>query len=224
VDQITPAEVAGYAESAGMWGANSAGQLKLVKSFLTYLADQGFATVKLAPHVKVSKSKKGSQRVYFKSADEQAELTSQGYANLKARLDMLKLERVRIVGDIQRAMADKDFRENAPLEAAKERQGMIESGIRELESILSSAVVASAPAVEDSHRVRVGRSVILRDLANGKDVRYTVVDSREADPVTGKISSVSPVGKALMDRAAGEEVRITVPRGTLRYVIQRIEG
>jgi transcription elongation factor GreA len=224
VDRLTPSEVANYSESAGLWGSNSAGQLKLVKSFLTYLKDKGHVDMSLAPSIRVSKSKKGVQRVHFKSSQEQAELSQEGYDNLQARLEVLKGERVKIVGDIQRAMADKDFRENAPLDAAKERQGMIESGIKELESILSNAVVSNPVSDSDEKRVRLGTSVILRDLASGKKAAYTVVDSREANPTTGRISSASPVGKALLDKLPGEEVEIAVPKGTLRYVIETIEG
>jgi transcription elongation factor GreA len=223
VDRLTPSEVASYSES-GLWGSNSATQLKLVKSFLTYLKDKGHVEMSLAPSLRVSKSKKGAQRVHFKSSQEQAELSQEGYDNLQARLEILKGERVKIVGDIQRAMADKDFRENAPLDAAKERQGMIESGIKELESILSNAVVSTPTSDSNEKRVRLGASVTLRDLANGKKTAYTVVDSREANPTTGKISSASPVGKALLDKLPGEEVEIAVPKGTLRYVIETIDG
>ena len=223
VDKLTPADVAEYGESAGMWGADPIRQLKPVKAFLTFLKKEGLATVSLAPHMKVSKAKKSSRRVYFKSATERAQLSAEGYANLEARLVMLKEERIRVVADISRAMADKDFRENAPLDAAKERQGLIESGIRDLESILSNAVVPNSESEAADDRIKIGRRVTLRDVSNGKTVRYRLVDSREADPVTGKISTASPVGKALLDRAIGEEVHISVPRGTMHYVIERVE-
>ena len=57
---------------------------------------------------------------------------------------------------------------------------------------------------------------------SGKTVAYTLVDVREADVSEGKISTVSPVGQALLDRMVGEEVTINVPKGTLRYLVQRI--
>ena len=224
VARLTPAEVESYSESAGMLGANSAGHVKVVKSFLTYLKTKGHVDLNLAASVRVSKSKKGAHRVHFKSSQEQAELSQEGYDNLQARLAILKEERVNIVADIQRAMADKDFRENAPLDAAKERQGMIESGIKELESILSNAVVSNPASASGEKRVRLGAEVTLRDLASGKKTGYTVVDSREANPVKGRISSVSPVGKALLDKLPGEEVEIIVPKGKLRYVIEKIKG
>ena len=224
VDKLTPAEVAEYAASASIWGADSTKKLKPVKSFLAYLKDSTLISISLAPHLKVPKAKRNSQRVYVKSAAEQAQLSPEGFANLQSRLEMLKEERVGVVADIGRAMADKDFKENAPLDAAKERQGLIESSIRELEGVLANAVLAATRYAAHERRVRLGRRVTLKDLNSSKKVRYTLVDSREADPVSGKISSVSPVGKALMDREIGEEVHITVPSGTLHYVIEKVEG
>ncbi|MEE8465631.1 MAG: GreA/GreB family elongation factor, partial [Dehalococcoidia bacterium] len=62
----------------------------------------------------------------------------------------------------------------------------------------------------------------LKDTNSGKTVAYTLVDVREADVSEGKISTTSPVGLALLDRIVGEEVTINVPKGTLRYLVQRI--
>ena len=222
--ELTPPEIGEYADSAGIWGADSVEKLKPVRSFLVYLKQQGLTRVRLATHLKAPKSKKGLQRVYFKTTTEKAELSPGGLANLQSRLEILKEERIKIVDDIQRAMADKDFKENAPLAAAKERQGMIESSIRDLEGIIATAVVTTPSPEQGEQRVRLGRQVTLKEVGSGKQVKYTLVDSREADPMSGKISSVSPVGRALLDKVTGEEVRITVPRGTLHYVIKKIEG
>lgn len=223
VDELTPPEVADYAVSAGMWGADSAQKLKPVKSFLSYLKEGGLTTASLAPHLKASRTRKGLHRTYIQSSTEHAELTREGFANLQSRLEMLKEERIKVVADIGRAMADKDFKENAPLDAAKERQGFIESSVRDLEGILANAVVVNTQDDGDNQRVRLGRKVTLRDEASGKKVRYTLVDSREADPNTGKISNVSPVGKALLEKVVGDEVHISVPKGTLHYIIEKIE-
>ena len=223
VSELTPPMIADYGAAAGMWGGNSAQRLKPVRSFLTFLSDQGLLKVSLTSHLKASKAKKGAPRVNPKTPSDQAQLSAEGYANLEARLEMLKQERVKVVGDIRLAMADKDFRENAPLDAAKERQGLIESSIREMENILAHAVVRSADgAGTGPQKVRLGTVVTLRDRRNGKEVRYTLVDSREADPPAGKISSISPVGKALLDKVLGEELLITVPRGTVHYTIEGI--
>ena len=223
VDELTPPEVAEYAESAGMWGADSVQKLKPVKSFLTYLKKNGITRVGLASHLKISKSKRERRRVYLKSEVVHAELSRSGLASLQSRLELLKEERIKIVGDIGRAMADKDFKENAPLDAAKERQGLIESSIRDLEGILIGAVVADEHQTGDKHRVRIGSKVTVKEAASGKKHYYTVVDSRETDPATGKISNISPVGKSLMDKVIGEEVHISIPSGTLHYIIQKVK-
>ena len=223
IDELTPPDIGGYAESAGMWGADSAEKLKPVKQFLTFLKDRGLISVSLASHLRASRAKRGQRRAFFRSATEHAELSAEGYAGLQSRLHMLKEERVKIVSDIGRAMADKDFKENAPLDAAKERQGLIESGIRDLEGILANAVVTTKDRTDTDKRVRIGKKVTLKDARSGKLVRYTLVDSQESDPLTGKISSISPVGRALMDKTIGEEVQITVPSGTLHYIVTKVE-
>ena len=224
VDQLTPPEVGGYAESAGMWGADSAKKLKPVKAFLTYLKEEDMTEVSLAPHLRPSRPSKSTGRVYFKAAVEQAQLTPEGHANLQSRLELLKVERTNIISDIQRAMADKDFKENSPLDAAKERQGFIESSVRDLERILSNAIVSSPLKFGRVTKVKVGAKVTLKDVNSGKEIRYTLVDSREADPGTGRISGVSPVGKALLNKETGDEVVISIPRGTLHYVVKKVEG
>jgi transcription elongation factor GreA len=225
VTELTPSEVADYAESAGMWGTDSTQKLRPVKTFLSYLKENGMVSVSLAPHLKVSRARKGSRRVYGRGGVvESAQLSAEGYANLHSRLEMLYEERTKVVGDIQRAMADKDFRENAPLDAAKERQGLIESNIRELEGVLANTVVMGEQTLTQDLKVRIGKKVTLLDENNGNEVSYTLVDPREADPNIGKISNASPVGKALLDKTIGEEVHITVPRGTLHYKILEIGG
>ena len=221
VGELIPPEVGGYAESAGMWGADSAKKLKPVKEFLTYLKDHELNKVSLAPHLRPSRPSKSAGRVYFKAA-EHAQLTPEGHANLQSRLELLKEERIKVVADIQRAMGDKDFKENAPLDAAKERQGFIESSIRDLERILSNAVISSPSGSDKQTRIKVGSKVTLRDVDSGKEVRYTLVDSREADPGSGRISGVSPVGKALLNKETGDEVHISVPKGTLHYVVKKV--
>ena len=222
-DELTPPEIGEYAESAGIWGADSANRLKPVKSFLSYLKDRKLTSVSLAPHLRVPKSKGKGRRLYIKASKEQAALSAEGMANLRSRLDSLKKDRIEVVEDIRRAMADKDFKENSPLDAAKERQGMIESSIREIEKTLANAVVLDGTK-KMGQGVKPGKKVTLKDLGTGKKVSYTLVHPREADPLSGKISSISPVGKALLDKTTGDEVRISVPKGAVHYVIEKVEG
>ncbi|PKB68816.1 MAG: hypothetical protein BZY81_00740 [SAR202 cluster bacterium Io17-Chloro-G4] len=148
-------------------------------------------------------------------------MSQEGYDRLVAQVELLKGERVGVVEDIKLAMEDKDFRENAPLDAAKERQGIIESRIRELEASLSNAEILGK-GKKASKRTGVGAKVTLRDTDSGKKVVYLLVDVREADAPSGKISTTSPVGQALLDRGVGDQVVINVPKGTLRYSVEKV--
>lgn len=226
VNDLSPSEVADYAQHIGLGGVDSALRLNPLKPFLAYLKDEGWIVNGLAAHLRVPRTRKttGSRSVSSGAGgDEDAtQLSQEGYDRLVAQVELLKGERVSIVEDIRRAMEDKDFRENAPLEAAKERQGIVESKIRELEAGLVSAVVIRPGRRTPQQKVVLGAKLTLKDMNSGKKVVYTLVDVREADVSSGKISTVSPVGQALMSRKLGEEVSINVPRGTLNYTIEKI--
>ena len=155
---------------------------------------------------------------------DRAELTREGYDELVARLNALKGERVQIVEDIGRAMADKDFRENAPLDAAKERQGFTESMIRNLEHTLSKAVIRDSTSSKRQKFVAIGTKVTLKNLGRSEKATFTLVHPSEANLSEGKLSSESPVGKALLNRQKGDEVEVIIPKGTIRYKLERIEN
>ncbi len=224
VDDLSPSEVADYAQHIGKGGVDSALRLNPLKPFLAYLKDEGWIVNGLAAHLRVPRTRKttGSKTAALISDEDATHLSQEGYDRLVTQVEGLKGERISIVEDIRRAMEDKDFRENAPLEAAKERQGIIESRIRELESSLVSAVVMQTGRRTAQQKVVVGAKLTLKDMNSGKKVIYTLVDVREADASSGKISTVSPVGSALMSRSVGEEVAINVPKGTLNYTIEKI--
>ncbi|MBI4186037.1 MAG: transcription elongation factor GreA [Chloroflexi bacterium] len=149
-------------------------------------------------------------------------MTAQGRAELQAELDALKGKRPAIIEQIRLAAADKDVRENAPLGAAREQLGHLEGRIKELEQVLKSAGVIGKKD-EAGLKVYIGDTVLLHDLASGREVRYTIVSPREVDPVRGKISSASPIGQALIGRRNGEMVEVTAPAGKLRYQVKAIE-
>lgn len=220
LSELAAREVAGYAK--GMEGSpvNATNKLTPVKTFLTYARKEGLIRQNLAIHLRV---KKGTpkKRYHAKEAAEVITLTPEGYRELKEELSLLKEERPRIAEDIRRAAADKDFSENAPLDAAKDHQGMVEGRIRHLETILKSAVIKTEN--RDSSGVTLGSTVILEDLSSKEELRYTLVNPREASPSRGKLSIDSPTGKALLNRQQGEAIEVAAPAGTLRYRIARIE-
>jgi len=227
VSELSPIEVAEYAQQIGLGGSESVHRLSPVKVFLAYWKDQGWIVNGLASHLRVPRTRrttaaKTSPRTNGRTAVTGSQLSQEGYDRLVTQLDDLKDQRALVLDDIKRAMADKDFRENAPLDAAKDQQGIVELRIRELEASINNAQILPEGASSKVARSSVGAKVTLKDTNSGKTLAYTLVDVREADVTQGKISTTSPVGQALLDRMVGEEVTINVPKGTLRYLVQRI--
>ena len=228
VSELAPSEVAEYAQQIGLGGAESVTRLGPVKIFLAYWKDQGWIENGLASHLRVPRTRrtvaKSNVRTNGRSGISGSQLSQEGYDRLVGQLDDLKDQRALVLEDIKRAMADKDFRENAPLDAAKDQQGIVELRIRELEASINNAQILPEGVSSKVARSAVGAKVTLKDTNSGKTLAYTLVDVREADVSEGKISTTSPVGQALLDRTVGEEVTINVPKGTLRYLVQRITG
>jgi transcription elongation factor GreA len=223
VAQIRGHDVAQYAEAMGPSSPETSRRAAQVREFIAYLHKSGLSDTKLASHFRLKKSgNKTGTGVTANKPVETVELTQQGVDDLKKELEGLMEDRIAVRKDIQLAMQDKDFRENSPLDAAKDKQGHIEARIREIEAMLKRAVIVDGSAHQG--RVKVGTHVSVRDLEKGKVNRWSIVGPTEANAKDGKISSVSPVGKALLDARVGEEVEIAVPSGKLRLKIEDIEG
>ena len=218
---LTASEVANYAEQLPSSDTDYVKKIGLVRAFLVYAKKEGWSKTNLATHLKTRKTKTGLRATARRDLPETVSLTQQGYAELEAELAALKGKRPQIIDEMRKAAADKDFRENAPLEAAREQRGYLEGRIRELEETLKSAVVIDKQEV--THDVSIGDSIILCDLASGEELRYTLVSPTEVDPTKGKISSASPLGKAIIGRRQGEVVEVIAPAGKLRYQIKQVE-
>lgn len=219
---LAPPHVASYAEQLSVSDTDYARKLELVRSFLAYAKKAGWSRTNLATHMKTKKGKPTPQPAAGRRLPEAASLTQQRYDELQAELAGLKQRSRQLIDEIKRAAADKDFRENAPLAAAREERGHVEGRIKELEETLKAASIIDDKR-EPALKTGVGDSIVLADLASGEELRYTIVDPREVDPARGKISIVSPLGKALIGRSDGEIVEIKAPAGKLRYQIKRVE-
>ena len=220
--RLTAAEVDNYAEQLSLQDTDYMGKLELIRTFLVYAKKKGWSKTNLATHLKARKGKTRLRPSARQGSRTTISLTRQGYAELEAELDELQRQRHEAINEIRRAAADKDFRENAPLEAARERRGQLEGRIIELEETLKSAVIIDEKQ-ENTLRLDIGDGVILCDLESGEEVRYTLVSPREVDPTKGRISSVSPIGRAVIGKEQGEMVEIEAPAGKLHYQIKRIE-
>jgi len=222
--EIDPSEVGSYSESISEGGAvpQAAEKLQVIRGFLSYMKKSGHLEVNLAQHVRIKKNRVRNN----KPADiqEVIELTPAGHKQLNAELESLKNERVGLAEEIHKAAQDKDVRENAPLEAAREQQGHVEARIRDIELQLRNAVVIDPKKRRKDARVRIGAKVTLKDLTSGKEQGYTVVSVSEANPLENKISNVSPVGKAVMKRVAGQQIEVDTPLGKQSFLIVRVSA
>jgi transcription elongation factor GreA len=215
-------KVESYAEQLSLSDTDYARKLELVRSFLAYAKKAGWTRTNMSVHLKTRKAKSATVIAAGRGLPEAANLTQQRYDEMKAELGTLKKRSRELVDDMRRAAADKDFRENAPLQYAREERGHVEGRIKELEEALKNATIIEEKK-EPAVKTIVGDSIVLEDLASGEEMRYMIVDPREVDPARGKISTASPLGKALLGRKGGDTVEINVPAGRLRYRIKRVE-
>ena len=210
-------DVSLYADVLGPASPDTTRRADHVRAFLAYLKKEGLLQVNLAPHLRLRKGNKMESAAATGSA---VEVTREGLAALEAELESLKEQRPKIQEEIRRAMLDKDFRENAPLDAAKDKQGHLEARIREIDHMLKHAVIVDG--VQRGSRVHMGSTVVVKNQATGAMTRYTIVGPTEASAADGKISAASPVGRALLDRSVGDEVEVSAPAGTLRFRVEEI--
>ena len=142
------------------------------------------------------------------------QITESGQRELEREREELKSRRGESADKIAAARDFGDLSENAEYDAAREAQGLLETRITEIETILQNASIIRAGS---SSTVVLGSTVELE--ANGKTVVYTVVGPVEADPLEGKVSNESPIGQALMGKAVGDTVTINTPKGELAYTV-----
>jgi len=148
-------------------------------------------------------------------------MTPEGHAALVAELSALKAERPKISQEIGIARDHGDLKENAEYHAAKEKQGMCEARIADIEDKLARAEVID-PSTLGGDKVKFGALVELEDMDNGKVVTYRLVGPDESDLQQGKISITSPVARAIVGKEVGDEVQVQTPGGVRNYEISAV--
>ena len=221
---ITPPEIGEYGNQMAGTGTSPlvAERLQVVRGFLLYAKKKGFTERSLAQHLRIRKPKTRASKTRVQGLQESVELTADGHAQLRAELEKLKAQRGPIAVQIRKAAADKDVRENVPLEAAREQLGHVESRIRSIESTLEYAVIIGSTPRDSAQIVKLGARVFVKDLNTGRENSYTLVDRSEAQPAKGKISDVSPLGNTLVGHFPGQEVEVETPGGKTRYRILKV--
>ena len=223
ISSIVPSEIGEYNEIFGAKTAtrDATERLSAVKLFLTFLKKKEHIDINLAQHLRLRKSQVTASKLSASPNQTRSiRLTQSGYNEMKKQLSQLQNERVRIVEDIQRAAADGDVRENAPLEAAREAQGMAVGKIQEIEATLKVAVIIDAKN-EDRDQVHIGSKFELTDTTSTKIYKYQLVEPNEANPLASKISILSPVGSAILGHKLGDEIKVKTPRGEQVYKISK---
>ena len=146
-------------------------------------------------------------------------LSSKKLKELKIKLEELKNKRKEISRRIQEAQERGDIAESAEYAEAKEAQAFNEGRIEELEHLIKEAIIISKK--KNCNIVNVGCRVLVLNK-NGKQ-EFTIVGSEEANPIKGKISNESPLGRAFLGRKKGDDVIVQIPKGKIHYKILEIK-
>ncbi|TDO77666.1 transcription elongation factor GreA [Halanaerobium saccharolyticum] len=154
---------------------------------------------------------------------DQVMLTEEGFEKLENELEYLETEKRREVAKrIKVAREFGDISENSEYDDAKNEQAFVEGRIQEIKNMLNNAHVVKDEEVTDK-KVNLGTTVMLHDLDSDEKISYTLVGSAEADPLNNKISNESPIGKAILGHAIGDQVRVETPAGEVEYEIISIK-
>jgi|TARA_B100001029_G_C14950671_1_gene388577 transcription elongation factor GreA len=223
VETITPSEIGLYSDEFAKRSSTTTSPQKVahIKKFLAFLRTSELTNSNLASHLRMKKSNVG--KITKKLEDtkvEQINLTEAGYKDYLKQLKDYKSERPQLADEVRRAAADGDIRENAPLDAAREKIEMVNSKIFEIEAILKVANIIDNTTGGD--RIVIGSKVSVKNHQNENNYEYQLVEANEANPLLGKISSVSPVGSAILGRRIGDEVTVSTPGGEQIYTIDSI--
>lgn len=222
LNTIRPDEIERYTEDVQRTAAGGSAKLGPVRDMLAWARKKKHLdeSRNLATHIRVRRATKAGGKGQT-LADTAVQMTREGHEQLSAELERLIGNRPEVARQIALARADGDLKENAPYHAAREVQGQAEARIRDLEATLKVAVVVDTNATS-SEKVAVGRTVSVLEIEENDESQFTIVSPSEVDFKAGRISTASPIGRALMDRMVGDEFDVTTPGGAVRYRVLAI--
>jgi transcription elongation factor GreA len=216
---INPGDLERFQEQLGTTGGDPS-RLEPLRQFFVDARQRKLLDQPLATHVRIrrkSMSRRGSSAPTL----ERIQLTQIGFDQLTLELERLEQkDQPRAREELQRAAADKDFRENAPYDAAKQHLAELQRRVNEIRATLSNAEIVDETG--STERVGIGMTVVVKDLAENEELSYTLVGPGEIDARNGKISLQSPVGRALNERTVGDTIQVETPAGTAHFRIESI--
>jgi transcription elongation factor GreA len=221
--ELKPYDVESFVGTISEFSSDASDRVEALRQFLEFLHKSGQTETNLKSHAKAPRVKGKRRSTGTNQGAVVHKLTAEGHSQLTKELEALKAMRADISAAISAARADKDFRENAPLDAAREKQALNEARITEIEAVLKHVeIIDGANGAKDG--IDIGSTIIVRNVGSDREQRFTLVHPREVDAKAGKISLDSPVGKALLGRAVGDKVEVQAPSGTLVLQITRVES
>jgi transcription elongation factor GreA len=156
------------------------------------------------------------------NSQEKVYLTPEGREELRDELDELVNERRPALAErLRKAIAQGDLSENADYKAAKEEQSFLEGRIQQIEAMLRRAEIIEE--TQSSEKVSLGSHVTVVEEGRQSPETFRIVGTAEADPIDGKVSHKSPMGKALLGRQVGDVVTVAAPGGEIAFRITNIE-
>ncbi len=238
IAELSPKSMEGFQETIGANTMDLAARLQPVKEFLRYCWKQGYTVTVDAEGEPNAQNLGNFLRIKRATAvardtsqfqHEQAqtfEMTADGLQLLNDELGQLQAEMPEAVQAVAAAREDKDIRENAPLEAAREHQERLKSRIDELEYQIAHAVVREERA---TGRARLGSRVEVVEVDDegaslGEAKEYTLVGTTEANAAARRISVESPLGRGLLDQPADRQIEIQAPSGRKRFRLLAVNG
>jgi transcription elongation factor GreA len=152
-------------------------------------------------------------------------LSAEGMTRLREEhADLTGKKRPEVIARIKSAKELGDLKENADYSSAREEQSFLEGRIKTIEALLRDATIIEAPTSAAGGRIDLGSKVSIADPETPADVTvYELVGPPEADPSAGRISNMSPVGRALVGKTAGETVKVRTPRGDAEFLIVAVD-
>ena len=227
LQSISAAEVQAYSEQLPAGASQNEEHLKPLRAFFIFVRTEGFISQNLSSHLRprrlgarVSKlSSRGSS-----VREETVQLTKEGYGEIENQLALLRDQLPLASREIERAAADGDVRENAPLEAAKVHQGQLMDRIHGLEETMAKAVILDGTKLisNEMDLVQQGSRVTVQEVGSDKEFTWVLVDPREANLFESKLSISSPVGQAILGASLGEEIEVLAPSRRVGYKIVKI--
>lgn len=150
---------------------------------------------------------------------EKKQMSREGFKKLEEKLEYLKtVRRVEVAEKLKEARSYGDLSENAEYDAAKDEQGILEAEIVELQITLENAIIVDDDSIS-TEEIGMSSIIEIKNMTTGKIEKMQIVNTNESDPINGKISDESPIGKSAMKKKVGEYFLVEAPVGVIEFEV-----